>query len=96
MRLNNDDSELLLRVEGIIDALEMRGITSAKFFDLCAELDGCLKSLPTEQILQAEADDDMKSRFISLINRLKKLETFAGAQAGITSSLNQYIADPDK
>jgi len=56
---NNPIHELLVRVEDLIDALEVRGITSEIFLDLCKELEECLKLLPTEEILRKEADDDI-------------------------------------
>jgi len=87
---NNPIHELLVRVEDLIDALEVRGITSEIFLDLCKELEECLKLLPTEEILRKEADDDMRSRFMVLV------ELFAGAQSGIMSSLGSYIDNPDK
>lgn len=96
MTPNTEVVELLRRVEDLIDALEVRGITSAKFYDLCSEIDSCLKNFPAEEILQAKYDVDTTSRFLSLIKRLKKLEIFAGAQAGITTSLTDYIANTGK
>tara|TARA_B110000305_G_C18770271_1_gene329255 strand:- start:32 stop:322 length:291 start_codon:yes stop_codon:yes gene_type:complete len=93
---NNPIHELLLRVEGLIDALEVRGIASEIFFGLCKELEECLKLLPTEEILRKKADDNMRSRFIILVERMKRLENFAGAQSGIMSSLSTYIDNPDK
>ena len=96
MTPNTEVVELLRRVEDLIDALEVRGITSSKFYDLCSEIDACLKSLPAEKTLQAMDGGDTKSRLSSLINRLKKLEIFAGAQAGITTNLTDYIADTGK
>ena len=93
---NNPIHELLSRIETLIDALEVRGIASEMFFGLCKELEECLKLLPTEKILRNEADDDLKSRFMVLVERIKRLENFAGAQSGIMSSLGTYIDNPNK
>jgi hypothetical protein len=93
---NNPIHELLLRVEDLIDALEVHGVASEIFLGLCKELEECLKLLPTEEILRKEADDDMRSRFMVLVERIKRLENFAGAQSGIMSSLSTYIDNPDK
>ena len=86
----------LKRVEKIIDALEMRESTSSSFYDLCSELQNLLDVLPSKLGAISKADDDIKNRMASIINRLKKLETFATAQSDITSGLQKYIANPDK
>lgn len=96
MALSKVDVEVLQRIESIVDALEVRGITSSKFYDLCSELDACLKLLPTQKIMQNDVEGDKKALFVSLVKRLKKLEIYAGAQSEITSGLNTYIDDFDK
>lgn len=96
MALSKVDVEVLQRIESVIDALEVRGIASLKFHDLCSELDACLKLLPTQKIMQNDVEGDKKALFVSLVKRLKKLEIYAGAQSEITSGLNTYIDDFDK
>ena len=96
MALSEEDVEVLQRIESIVDALEMRGTTSSKFYDLCSELDASLKLLPTQKIMQNGVEGDEKALFVSLVKRLKKLEIYAGAQSEITSGLNTYIDDLDK
>jgi hypothetical protein len=96
LALSKEDVEELQRIESIVDALEVRGITSSKFHDLCSELDACLKLLPTQKIMQNDVEGDKKALFVSLVKRLKKLEIYAGAQSEITSGLNTYIDDFDK
>jgi hypothetical protein len=96
LALSKVDVEVLQRIESIVDALEVRGITSSKFYDLCSELDASLKLLPIQQIMQNGVEGDEKALFVSLVKRLKKLEIYAGAQSEITSGLNTYIDDLDK
>ena len=96
MALNEDDVEVLQRIESVIDALEARGITSSKFYDLCSELDACLKLFPAQKIMHDGAEGDKKALFVQLIKRLKKLEIYAGTQSEITTGLNTYINDFDK
>jgi hypothetical protein len=96
LALSKVDIEVLQRIESIVDALEVRGITPSKFYDLCSELDACLTLLPTQQIMQNGVEGDEKALFVSLVKRLKKLEIYAGAQSEITSGLNTYIDDFDK
>ena len=96
MALSKVDVEVLQHIECIVDALEVRGITSSKFYDLCSELDASLKLLPTQKIMQNGVEGDEKALFVSLVKRLKKLEIYAGAQSEITSGLNTYVDDFDK
>jgi hypothetical protein len=96
LAFNSEDVEMLQRIESVIDALEVRGITSAKFYELCSELDTCLKLFPARQIMQDGVEEDKKALFVSLIKRLKKLEIYAGAQSEITTGLNTFIDDFNK
>ena len=96
MALSEEDVEVLQRIESLIDALEVRGITSSKFYDLCSELDACLKLFPAQKIMHDGVKGDEKALFVQLIKRLKRLEIYAGAQSDITAGLNTYIDDLDK
>ena len=96
MALSEEDVDVLLRIESLIDALEVRGITSSRFYDLCSELDACLKLFPAQKIMHDGVEGDKKALFVQLIKRLKKLEIYAGTQSYITTGLNTYIDDLDK
>ena len=96
MPLSKEDVEVLQRIESVIDALEVRGITSSEFHDLCSELDACLKLFSAQKIMQDGVEGDEKALFVSLIKRLKKLEIYAGAQSEITTGLNTFIDDFNK
>ena len=96
MALSEEDVEVLQRIESLIDALEVRGITSSKFYDLCSELDACLKLFPAQKIMRDGVDGDKKALFVQLIKRLKKLEIYAGTHSEVTTGLNTYIDDLDK
>ena len=96
MALSKEDFGVLQRIESVIDALEARGITSSKFYNLCSELDACLKLFPAQKIMQDGVEGDEKALFVSLIKRLKKLEIYAGTQSEITTGINTYIDDLDK
>ena len=87
---------MLQRIESVIDALEARGITSSRFYNLCSELDACLKLFSAQKIMQDVVEGDEKALFVSLIKRLKKLEIYAGTQSEITTGLKTYIDDLDK
>ena len=96
MVLSEEDVDVLMRIESLIDALEVRGITSSRFYDLCSELDACLKLFPAQKIMHDGVEGDKKALFVQLIKRLKKLEVYAGTQSQITTGLNTYIDDLDK
>ena len=96
MALSKEDVEVLQRIENVIDALEVRGITSSEFHDLCSELDACLKLFSAQQIMQDGVEGDEKALFVSLIKRIKKLEIYAGTQSEITSGLSTYIDEFDE
>ena len=96
MALSEEDVKVLQRIESVIDALEVRGITSSKFYDLCSELDACLKLFPAQKIMHDGVEGDEKARFMQLIKRMKKLEIYAGNQSEVTTGLHKYIDDLDK
>ena len=96
MSLRTGEEVALKRIDEIIDALEGRGITSSKFSGLCSELQTILETLPSKLTSMSDKDNKTKEHFGAIINRLRKLETFATAQSEITSGLQKYIADPDK
>ena len=96
MALSEEDVEVLQRIESVIDALEARGITSSKFYNLCTELDACLKLFPAQKIMHEGVEGDVKARFMQLIKRMKNLEIYAGTQSEITNGLSTYIDDLDK
>ena len=96
MAISEKDVEVLQRIESVIDALEVRGITSSKFYNLCSELETCLKLFPAQKIMHDGVEGEKKALFVQLIKRLKKLEIYAGVQSQITTGLNTYIDDLDK
>ena len=96
MALSEEDVEVLQRIESVIDALEVRGITSSDFYNLCSELDAYLKLFPAQKIMHDGVEGDEKARFTQLIKRLKNLEIYAGNQSEVTAGLNTYIENLDK
>jgi hypothetical protein len=96
MSLRTGEHAALKRIEEIIDALEVRGVTSSKFSGLCIELQTILETLPSKLTSISAENNTKKEHFDAIINRLRNLETFATAQSEITSGLQKYIAGPDK
>ena len=96
MALNSISMETLSRIEGVIDALEARGMNSSSFFALCEDLQKQLDTVTEEQSSGIALDKEVAKRVKLIVDRLRKLEAFASAQAEITSGLQKHIANPDK
>ena len=93
------DAEFLVRIEGILDALEARGKNSTEFLALCSELQSCLEmaSNGTSSLKQAvDVSDDLKERLKQIVSRIEKLEIYSTKQTDITANLQKYIVDADK
>ena len=89
----------LSRIEGLLDALEMRGKDSTEFFALCSELQTCMETVSGEKISfkqSGNVSSDLKSRLERIISRKELLEIYSTNQADITSNLQKHIADADK
>jgi hypothetical protein len=93
------DAEFLVRIEGILDALEARGKNSTEFLNLCLELQTCMEMASEGQptVKQAvDVGDDLKNRLKQIIGRIEKLEIYSTKQTDITSNLQKHIVDADK
>ena len=93
------DAEFLVRIEGILDALEARGKNSTEFLALCSELQSCLEmaSNGTSSLKQAvDVSDGLKDRLKQIVSRIEKLEIYSTKQTDITSNLQKHIVDADK
>ena len=99
MSVNMLDAGFLLRIEGILDALEARGKNSTEFLALCSELQACMEmgSGGEASLKQAvDVSDDSKDRLKQIVGRIEKLEIYSIKQADITANLQKYIVDADK
>ena len=99
MSLDILDAGFLLRIEGILDALEARGKNSTEFLTLCSELQTCMEMASEGKSSPKQADDvsdDLKDRFKQIIGRIEKLEIYSTKQTDITSNLQKHIVDADK
>ena len=93
------DAGFLVRIEGILDALEVRGKNSTEFLALCSELQTCMEmaSGGKASFKQAvDVSDELKDRLEQIIGRIEKLEIYSTKQTDITSNLQKYIVDADK
>ena len=88
----------MLRIEGILDALETRGKNSTEFLALCSELQACMEMASDHKVSLKQAVDvsDLKDRLKQIIGRIEKLEIYSIKQADITANLQKYIVDADK
>ena len=92
------DAEFLVRVEGILDALEARGKNSTEFLTLCLELQTCMEmaSEGKPSLKQAvDVSDGLKDRLKQIVSRIEKLEIYSTKQTDITSNLQKHIVDAD-
>ena len=93
------DAEFLVRIEGILDALEVRGKNSTEFLTLCSELQTFVEMASgAKASLKQSGDlsDDLKDRLKQILGRIEKLEIYSTKQTDITSNLQKHIADADK
>ena len=93
------DPEFLVRIEGILDALEVRGKNSTEFLTLCSELQTCMEMASDGTSSPKRAvgvSDDLKDRLKQIIGRIENLEIYSTKQADITSNLQKHIVHADK
>ena len=93
------DAEFLVRIEGILDALEVRGKNSTEFLTLCSELQTCMEmaSGGKSSLKKAvDVSDDLKDRLQRIVSRIEKLEIYSTKQTDIISNLQKHIVDADK
>ena len=99
MSLDILDAGFLARIEGILDALEVRGKNSTEFLALCSELQTCMEMVAGGKASFKQAvdvSDELKDRLKQIIGRIEKLEIYSTKQTDITSNLQKYIVDADK
>lgn len=99
MSLDILDAGFLVRIEGILDALEVRGKNSTEFLALCSELQTCMEMVSGGKASHKQAvdvSDELKDRLKQIIGRIEKLEIYSTKQTDITSNLQKYIVDADK
>jgi hypothetical protein len=93
------DAEFLVRIEGILDALEVRGKNSTEFLALCLELQTCMEMASGGKASLTQSDDVsdvLKDRLKQILGRIEKLEIYSTKQTDITSNLQKHIVDADK
>ena len=93
------EAGFLLRIEGILDALETRGKNSKEFLALCSELQTCVEMTSGQQAdlkQSVEASSDVKNRLERIISRIEMLEIYSTKQTDITENLQKYIVNADK
>ena len=93
------EAGFLLRIEGLLDALETRGKNSKDFFALCSELQTCIEMSSGQKTSSKELVDEnntLKERLERIISRIEMLEVYSTKQTDITANLQKYIVDADK
>ena len=93
------EAGFLARIEGLLDALEMRGKNSTEFLALCSELQTRMEGVSGGKISSEQAVDissELKIRLERIISRIEMLEIYSTKQTEITSNIQKYIVDADK
>ena len=93
------EAGFLERIEGLLDALEVRGKDSTEFLTLCLELQTCFEGVSAEKGSFEHVvglNSELKIRLERIINRIEKLEIYSTKQTEITSNIQKYIVDADK
>ena len=93
------EAGFLARIEGLLDALEMRGKNSNEFLSLCSELQTCMEGVSGDKISPEQLVDvssELKIRLEQIISRIEMLEIYSTKQTEITSNIQKYIVDADK
>ena len=93
------EAGFLSRIEGLLDALEMRGKNSTEFLALCSELQTCMETVSGQKTSfnqSVDVNSNLKSRLERIISRIEMLEIYSTKQTDITSNLQKYIVDADK
>ena len=99
MSPNTLETGFLLRIEGLLDALETRGKNSTEFLALCSELQTCIEMATgqkTHSKQLVDKNNELKERLERIISRIEMLEVYSTKQTDITSNLQKYIVDADK
>ena len=93
------ETGFLSRIEGLLDALELRGKNSTEFHALCTELQACMEIVSDQRTAIKQlvgVNSDLKSRLERIVSRMRMLEIYSTNQTDITLNLQKHIVDADK
>ena len=88
-------TEILERVEQMLDALFMPNLSANEFAERCSLLETFLATHGSDLSATEEVDDLMRERMMMVIDRLGHLQKRAAIRAAMPSEIQKYIADQD-
>ena len=89
----NNISDILRRVEQMLDALKASGHSSAEFKAACDSLQAYLDKHAGVFAAAGSLSDEDKERVAAVVERLARLQKQAESKAAIPTELQKYIAE---
>ena len=87
--------DIVERVEQMLDALFVPGLSAKEFVDGCATLEAFLATHGDNLSQTGTLDDAGSGRVLAVIARLDQLQKRAAVKAAMPDELQKYIADND-
>ena len=88
-------TEILERVEQMLDALFVPNLSANEFAERCSLLETFLATHGSDFSETEKLDDLMRERMMMVIDRLSHLQKRATIRAAMPSEIQKYIADQD-
>jgi len=88
-------TEILERVEQMLDALFVPNLSANEFAECCSLLETFLATHGSDLSETENLDDLTHERMIMVIDRLGHLQKRAAIRAAMPSKIQKYIADQD-
>jgi hypothetical protein len=88
-------TEILERVEQMLDALFVPNLSANEFAECCSLLETFLATHGSDLSEKENLDDLMHERMMMVIDRLGNLQKRAAIRAAMPSKIQKYIADQD-
>ena len=88
-------TEIIERVEQMLDALKPRELSAKDFAERCVTLEEFLAMHGDGLLETGKLNDSTRDRVLTVIARLDQLQKRAAVKAAMPSKLQKYIADND-
>jgi len=95
MRTVLSATEILERVEQMLDALFVRNLSANEFAEGCSALETFLATHGSDFSRAEKLDDPTRERMMMVIDRLGRLQKRAEIRAAMPSEVQKYIADQE-
>jgi len=88
-------TEILERVEQMLDALFVPNLSTNEFAEGCSVLETFLATHGSDFSKTEKLDDPTRERMMMVVDRLGRLQKRAEIRAAMPSEIQKYIADQD-